>query len=158
MQENKISQFYTAEQVNTAVQKIAEIKAQFTGLLTLLPDERTMYLRMGERTVPFVQKAIDYGVRTPAFVPSFVSMPELQKDFQSAQMLLQVSKQLQELQNLIDDTLLVAGSEAYTSALAIYKNTRQAASHGVQGASEASDDMQNRFAGQGPKKKPSDEK
>ena len=56
MQENKISQFYTTEQVNTAVQKIAEIKALFEGLLTLLPDDRTLYLRMGERTVPFVQK------------------------------------------------------------------------------------------------------
>jgi len=153
MQENKFSQVYTTAMVQTASQKIAEIRAAFPGLLTLTPDERYAYLKMGERTAPFVQKAIDYATRYNGLVPSFVSLPELQKDFNGAQMLLQVSKQLNELQNAIDDTLLVAGSEAYTAALAIYKNTQQAAGHGVAGAVEAADDMATRFPGRKTAKK-----
>jgi len=153
MQENKFSQVYTAAMVQTASQKIAEIRALFPGLTTLTPDERVAYLKMGERTAPFVQKALDYATRFNNLVPSYVSVPELQKDFTGAQLLLQVSKQITELQNAIDDTLLLAGSEAYTAALAIYKNTQQAASHGVASAQEAADDMATRFPGRKTTKK-----
>jgi hypothetical protein len=141
MIDNKVSQTYTAAMVQTATTKIADIRAAFPGLLTLKPEERAAYLNMGERTVPFVQKALDYAARNAAFVPSFVSIPELTKDFTAAQFLLQVSKQITELQNAIDDTLLVA------AALAIYKNIQQSASHGVAGAQEAADDMSTRFLG-----------
>jgi len=147
MIDNKISQTYTAAMVQTATTKIAEIRAAFPGLLTLKPEERSAYLNMGERTVPFVQKAVDYATRNASFVPSFVNTVELSKDFTAAQFLLQVSKQLTELQNAIDDSLLVAGSEAFTASLAIYKNIQQAASHGVAGAQEAADDMSTRFPG-----------
>lgn len=147
MIDNKVSQTYTAAMVQTATTKIGEIRAAFPGLLTLKPEERAAYLNMGERTVPFVQKALDYAARNAAFVPSFVSVPELTKDFTAAQFLLQVSKQLTELQNAIDDSLLITGSEAYIAALAIYKNIQQSASHGVAGAQEAADDMSTRFPG-----------
>ncbi len=152
MQENKISQTYTAAMVQTATTKIGEIRALFPGLLTLKPEERAAYLKMGERTVPFVQKALDYSSRNASYVPSFVNIPELNKDFQVAQVLLQVSKQLNELQNAIEDTLLIAGSEAFSASLAIYKNIQLSASHGVAGAQEAADDMSTRFPGRKPAK------
>ena len=152
MIENKFSQTYTAAMVQAATAKMADIRATFPGLITLMPEERAAYLNMGERTVPFVQKAIDYAVRNATFVPTFVNLAELQKDFQAAQYLLQVSKQLAELHNSINDSLLLAGSEAYGAALAIYKNTQQAASHGVAGAVEAADDMGTRFPGRKPTK------
>ena len=155
MEDNKFNQTYSSEVVQAALQKIAEIRAQFPGLITLTPDERKAYTGVGERTVPFIQKAIDYSSRNIAFVPSFISLNDLEVDFQATQQLMQVSKQLNELQNQIDDTLLVAGSEAYTASLAIYKTIQQAASHSVAGAAEAANDMSSRFPGRKPAAKTS---
>jgi len=50
MIDNKISQVYTAEMVQVATKKIAEIKSLFPCLLNLKTDERATYLNMGERT------------------------------------------------------------------------------------------------------------
>ena len=94
-----------------------------------------------------MQKALEYAGRYESFVPSFVEIAEVTKDFTVAQYLQQIGKQLTELQNTIDDSQLVAGSEAYTASLAIYKNIQMAASHGVAGAQEAADDMSTRFPG-----------
>ena len=64
--------------------------------------------------------------------------------------------QLDELNTLvnqlgerINDTQLLAGSEAYVSALAAYRNFEAAASAGVSGADTIYDLLKSRFANQG---------
>lgn len=145
MTENTFTQVYTQDMVDQVTAKLAEIRAIFPGLITLTPDERLTYAKMGERSSPFVQKAIDYASRNAAFVPVYVNLPLMETDLQSAKFLLQVSNQINELQNTIDDTMMVAGSESLTAALSIYKNIQQAATHGMAGAQEAADDLSTRF-------------
>lgn len=151
MSDNKVSMIISADAEKQAIQKLNEVKTVLNGLITLLPEERGVYGRMGERTVPFVQKAAEYGGRNAALVPVYVNLPELQKDLAAAQSLMRISRVILELQNMIDDTAAVAGFEAYTSALSIYKTTQEAARRNVPGAQEAYNDMQTRFPGRKPK-------
>jgi len=52
---------------------------------------------------------------------------------------------LARLTTEIDDTMTLAGSEAYSAALSIYKVLKNAASMGQPGAKEASIELKNRF-------------
>ena len=54
-----------------------------------------------------------------------------------------------QLLEKIEDTQLLAGSEAYVSGLAFYKLVSAAAEAGVPGADAVSDLLRARFAGQG---------
>jgi len=58
---------------------------------------------------------------------------------------------LQQLVNLVDDTMLLSGSEAYMASLAFYNYIKGAEKAGVAGADMIYDDLKKRFPG-APKK------
>jgi hypothetical protein len=147
MAENNFSQVYTDDMLNQASQKLVEIKNLFYGMVTLTGDERKSLNGVGERTEPFIDKGLYYGGRNAAFVPSFVNFGVYQSNVKNIKLLELLQKEVTELQNLIDDTLLLNDSVAYDGALAIYKTIQQAAAHKVAGAQEAADDMGARFPG-----------
>jgi hypothetical protein len=52
-----------------------------------------------------------------------------------------------QLSDNIDDTVLVAGSEAYQAALVFYNAVKAAAAQDIPGAKEVYSDLKNRFPG-----------
>ena len=61
---------------------------------------------------------------------------------------------LSQILEKINDTQLLAGSEAYTSALTVYKLFGSAADAGIPGTDTIYDLLKQRFAGQGGTGKP----
>lgn len=121
-------------------------------LISLTPEERRTMLRMADKTVAFVQKTTDYATSSPAFVPPFVDLEELEQDVAGFTALTPLHQQLEQLALDLDSTMMTAGSEAYGNSLTIYNNIKFLAHNKQPGAQAAFDDLRQRFAAQGQRK------
>ena len=118
-------------------------------LIGLTVSERVELPKISVVNKNFVEAVITMADNNPHLVPSFVDLSEMRKD-------LALYRQLDELYNIIEqwqtkirDTQMLAGSEAYSSALMTYRMIQMAAESGVPGADSAYDLLRQRFAGQG---------
>ena len=139
-----------------AMQKINEgyrlITENLPKLYTLTADDRQALPKMGDKTVAFVNKSLEYARQNPSVVPSYLNMDEFAKDVEAVNKLFQVSAPLQKLAEGLDDTALMAGSEAYAAALAFYTSLKAAITAGETGLKNVYDDLSARFPGRGAKK------
>jgi len=79
-------------------------------------------------------------------------MVEFAKDVDAINKLFQVTAPMQKLVEEVDDTMMLAGSEAYAAALAFYTALKAAIEAGETGLKYVYDDMSVRFPGRGAKK------
>lgn len=143
---NEFHQDIPAPVLADVQQHLDAIKAALAPyLLSLTPEQRRTLPRMADKTVAFVQKATAYAATNPAFVPAFVELSALQQDAAGVAALTPLRQQLEQLALDLDSTVMVAGSEAYTSALTIYANIKFMAKNRQPGAQAAYDDLAVRF-------------
>ncbi|MDO1446838.1 hypothetical protein Q0590_11275 [Rhodocytophaga aerolata] len=116
-------------------------------LIALTPEERKQLPKMSDKTVPFVEKTLDYAKSNPQFAPSYMSIPELKIDIDAVYTLTQLARPIDQLREGLGDTMMLAGSEAYIAALAYYNSVKQAAKMNVPGARAIYDDLSKRFPG-----------
>jgi hypothetical protein len=116
-------------------------------LIALTPEERKQLPKMSDKTVPFVEKTLDYAKSNPQFAPAYMSIPELKIDIEAVYTLTQISRPIDQLREGLGDTMMLAGSEAYIAALAYYNSVKQAAKMNVPGARAIYDDLSKRFPG-----------
>ncbi|MDR2140103.1 MAG: hypothetical protein LBP50_11235 [Tannerella sp.] len=100
--------------------------------------------KMGDKTLSFVEKAQDYAHKYPQFCPSYLNVTAFDTDMTDATGLRTVHISARQLSDNIDDTVMVAGSEAYQAALTFY-NTVKAAAQDIPGAKEVYNDLKARF-------------
>lgn len=122
-----------------------------TLIFNLTPDERTNMLKMGDKTLAFVTKALEYARQNPALVPQFLNLAEAQKDLTLTQDLFHIYQKLTALTRAVEDTMMVAGGEAYEAALIFYNSVKGAARSNAAGSQAIYEEMKQRFPGR-PKK------
>jgi len=103
---------------------------------------------MGDRTIPFVAKVIEYADAEPEFVPGYMDVPELKKDFQATETINQMYRPLVQIVSNLNDTLMLCGGEAYKAALQFYNYVKGAAKNNVPDAKVIYDDLKKRFGRQ----------
>jgi len=146
--ENLISVEFPAADVQEINTNILHIKDKLpTGLVTLTPEERHFYAKMGDKSVAFVDKALELAALYPQLLPAFVNVVEFKKDVDAVKVMKTILRQLEEITVLLDDSILMAGSEAYTAALSIYIAAKDAARRDVTGAKIVADELKVRFPG-----------
>jgi hypothetical protein len=114
-------------------------------LLPLTPTERRDLPKMGDKTLSFVEKAQDYAHQYPQLCPSYLNLTEFDTDMTDATGLRRVHITARQLSDDIDDTAMVAGSEAYQAALVFYNAIKAAAAQDIPGAKEVYNDLKTRF-------------
>jgi hypothetical protein len=122
-------------------------------LLPLTPTERHDLPKMGDKTLSFVEKARDYAHQYPQLCPSYLNLDDFDNDLSDATGLRRMHIAAKQLSDDIDDTVLVAGSEAYQAALIFYNAVKAAAEQDVPGAKEVYNDLKTRFPAPKPKLK-----
>ena len=123
----------------------------FPHLVSLTPDERMELPKMGDKTVSFVTKNFEYSGENPEMVPVYVDKAKLGTDVNGVIELRGYYLPLQQICDALSDSIMLAGSEAYVSALSIYNVVKDAAKRGVPGAQTIYEDLRSRFPGR-PKK------
>lgn len=114
-------------------------------LIALTKAERKGLPKMRDKTIPFVEKAIEYAESNPGFVPGFLNVTEMRTDYQAVILLTEYFRSIEKLYQTLNDTILLSGSEAYKGALHFYKTVKQAAKAGIPGAQPINDDLKQRF-------------
>jgi hypothetical protein len=134
------------------VAQVTAVKAAFQTILTNLPflvglttDERKSLNSIDVNNKAFTEDAINAGINNPALIPSYLSVANMQNDLTLFTQLDEISGLATQLCERIEDTKMLAGSEAYTVALALYKSFGSAADAGVQGADSIVDQLKKRF-------------
>lgn len=71
--------------------------------------------KVGDGTFNFVEKVMEDASEDSQFLPPFVSLEELDKDWSAVKNLIPVYRDLKQLESNLNDSLMMAGSEAYNS-------------------------------------------
>jgi hypothetical protein len=146
MKENKHQEAIPAATLEQIQNSLHTMLQQLTPYATpLTPQERHALLKMGDKSLAFVEKAHDYAHNNPELVPSYLDLASFDVDFADAHGLWTILNTVKQLHELLEDTILASGSEAFHAALAVYHNTQAAAKQDVPGAKAVYEDLKTRF-------------
>jgi hypothetical protein len=83
----------------------------------------------------------------PNLVPPYVDVAEVAKDRALRLVLADILREAKKFCEMLDDTVMVVGSELWMADLSFYQTVRQAARRNVAGADTVYDDLKERFPG-----------
>ncbi len=132
------------DKINAAVQVLNETLKPY--LQSLTADQRQELPKMGDGSEPFVSKTIDYAKVNGEFAPVFMDVAELERDYGAVRTLNGLYRSLLQLTRQLDDSIMLSGSEAYTSALIYYNSVKLATKMNVPNAKPIFEDLRQRFA------------
>lgn len=146
---NRLNITATTAQVTAVKNALQTISTNLPFLLGLTIDERIALPAINVNNKAFTEDAINVAVNNTALIPSYVNVPSMQNDLTLFNQLDEIIVLTKQLLERLEDTQLLAGSEAYVGALAVYKLIGSAADAGVPGADAIYNQLKSRFAGQG---------
>ena len=152
MATNQFSTTLTPADRDAVMAAIATIKEKLPFLIDLTPEQRKSLPKMGDKSRAFVSKALEVAAQNPDFLPRNFDLDEMRKDVQLFEQLYPLVLSLTQLQELVDDTCVAVGSEAFAAALLVY-NYAKASGEGT-GLNTLVEDMGQRFARKSRKVKP----
>ena len=147
--DNRISAIVTQADKDAITADLAAIAAKLPFLMGLSDDDRKFLPKMRDKSLAFDEKCTDYMTSLPDLVPGFVKVAEVAKDRALREELAAIARQINGLNEMVEDTLTQVCSEIWMADLSFYQSVRQAAKRGVPGAQAAYDDMATRFPGGG---------
>lgn len=121
-------------------------------LISLTPEERHELAKMSDKSVAFVEKCLNYAKTNPEFAPPYLNVNDLGEDVENVKLLTEIDNPLEQIVTGLDDTIMLAGSEAYTASLAYYNSIKQAAKQNIPNAKNIYEDLRARFPQKGNKK------
>jgi hypothetical protein len=146
-QDNQISAVISTADQQAIIQDIAAIKEKLSNVLlfNLTPKQRQEMLKMGDKTLAFVEKALAYAAQNPDLVPGYLDLGEANKDYNLANSLYDIYQQIITLSRAIEDTMMVAGAEAYDASLIFYNNVKGAERSNIPGSHAIYEDLKQQF-------------
>jgi hypothetical protein len=152
MANNQISANLSASDRLAVMDAIATIRQKLPFLVDLTTEDRRTMLKMGDKSRAFVSKALEVATQNPDFLPRSFDVEEMRRDLVLYEALYPILLSLTQLQELVDDTYIAIGSEAYAAALAVYNYAK--ASGDVTGLDAVIDEMGRRFTRRSKKQQP----
>lgn len=149
-QDNQISALLTPAEYDAIRAAMDIIRQKLPFLVNLTDAERQVYAKMGDKTVAFVTKALEYAKYNPHLVPPYLNVAEFAKDMELIVQLRNILRPLLSLTEGLDDTLMLAGSESYAAALTFYNSVKMASKMNIAGTTAIYNDLKVRFPGRGP--------
>ena len=120
MTTNRISAALTQADRDAVMTAILTIKSKLPFLVDLTAEERKALPKMGDKSQAFVTKALEVATQNPDFLPRAFDLDEMRRDVELFEKMYPIVVALTQLQELVDDTAMAAGSEAYAAALQVY--------------------------------------
>lgn len=151
---NRVQAAFTDDDFQEIIQTINQLDTLLTPYrIGLSPEERVAMPKINVDNKTFVEDATT-EIQNPTaaqFMPPYFKPSDMVSDLKMYQQNEVIASRLNNLFQISDDLRVVAGSEAFTSALAFKRMADQAAKIGIPGAGPISDKLKERFSGQGPR-------
>ncbi|SEG47641.1 hypothetical protein [Algoriphagus boritolerans] len=148
--ENKISIVIPEEVLNEireCLTRARTLMAPYAQSLT--PKQRQKLPKMSDGTEAFVMKSLEFMGSDPQFNPPYIDVAELKKDLDAYFQLKPFDTLAKQLSDEFSDTVMLAGSEAYSVALVYYNTVKMGARMNVPGAKAIYEELRKRFESNG---------
>lgn len=143
---NTVSIAIPDAELQTVKEAIATLKNTLSPYMIAISSvERQKVPKMGDGTMPFVEKVMEYAQEDGQFLPPYMDLDELNKDWEAVKGLMPLLRELQQVESNLNDTVMMAGSEAYVGALSYYNSVKYGAKLNVADAKVIHDDLKQRF-------------
>jgi hypothetical protein len=126
MPENRVSATLSEADRQAVLAAIQTIRQKLPFLVDLTPEERHALPKLGGKSRGFVEQALQVAEQNPDILPRSFDVGEMRNDVELLNALAPVLTALSQLNELVDDTTMAVGSEAYASALLVYQFARAA--------------------------------
>ena len=150
IQNNRVNYTLTDADLNrlrAAFQQIIGILTPFAQALTT--EDRQFLPKMDVSNKAFVSDAMVAVKSNPDFIPAYLATDAMDLDYKLFEQLEEFIGNAETVKEMLSDTQMLAGSEAYSNALAAYRLFGAAAKAGLNGADSVYEKLASRFAGQG---------
>ena len=138
-----------AAAIETHVAALEKLLAKYVKPLT--PKEREQELKIGDKTIAFVDKVIEHAAKDSKTVPPDLDLTEVQRDYNVLKLMRPLARRLGALAYDSESTAMVASGDVYAAALLIYAQNALNARNAVAGAQAAYNEQRERFPGRGKK-------
>ena len=139
----EISEADIAE-INSAIQVLQDKLLPHLSVMT--PDERMELVKMGNKSVAFVQDAYTHSSTNLELVPPFLDMEEFSRDTKAVTQMHEIHSTVAQLEAALADTLMLAGSDAMSAALMFYNAVKYAKKSNVPKAEVIYNELSARWA------------
>ncbi len=128
MADNQISTSLPQADREAVMAAIATIREKLPFLIDLTTDERRVRTgkpqaslpKLGDKSRAFVSKALEVATPNPNFLCRSFDLEQMRQDVELFEALHPILLSLTQLQELVDDTYVGVGSEAYAAGLMVY--------------------------------------
>jgi hypothetical protein len=117
---NLISTCISNKEIKEILDAIRFVDKKLPELITVSDLEQSALYKTKYDTVAFVLENLKIATKHPEIVPENVDVEEIRKDVELIKSIDKILKPLKVLIRKLEDSQLVAGSEAYLPSIAIY--------------------------------------
>ena len=117
---NLISTEIPTKDVKEILSAINFINEKLADLVSLNKEELDALHKTGKTTIDFVLENLKAAESHPELVPDDVDVNEIKKDVKLIHTIYKILDPLKKLEKKLEDSALLAGSEAYLPSIAIY--------------------------------------
>ncbi|HLP48699.1 MAG TPA: hypothetical protein VK469_22345, partial [Candidatus Kapabacteria bacterium] len=128
---NEFDVVVAPETETEAIQHIKDAAAPLDFLQDLSQEERRRYAKMSVSKQDFIDKTLIHGEQHPDVFPQYTNLDSFRKAMMLIKCLERIHAQVKPLNEKLQDTIMMARSEAYEVARAFYSSVKEAAKHGV---------------------------
>ena len=132
------------DQVQTKLKECKTLLAPYMQGLTA--TDRKELFKMGDKTVATAQKVKSYLQTNPEFAPAYMDQAEFLRDEAVVSQLTPLANMAEQLTRDLNDSVMLAGSEAIYAALLYYGQVKEAHSKGIPTAKTVYEDLSQRFS------------
>jgi hypothetical protein len=146
---NRLNKILTQAEIDALRGAFNTIETILPWLIGLNTSEKVALPKMNDSNKTFTEDA-QTGLSINADIfPAYLKADEMGKDVTLFNQLEEFVQRSGKLSEKLSDTQTLAGSEAYITALAVYRLAESAAIAGIPGADTLYKQLKQRFAGQG---------
>jgi hypothetical protein len=142
---NRLNIVMTSEELASVKSLFTAIQEKLHFLIGLTPAERISLPKINVNNKVFAEDACNVLKNNPQLFPPFMTITELENDLELFRQLDELHTLSRQLTERIVDTRMLAGSEAYTTALSIYRMSEAAALSGLAGSKIIYKQLRDRF-------------
>jgi len=121
---NLISTSISKKEIDEILAAIERINKLLPQLITLSNEEKASLPKVSFSNIDFVNEVLDMAEENPEQVPESIDIPEIRKDIELIESITRILRPLRQLERKLEDSALLAGSEAYIPSLAIFNSMR----------------------------------
>ena len=121
---NLISTTISEKELEDILNCISGIDEKLSDLVTLTDEELAALPKTGKNAIEFISESLKMAEKHPALVPDNIDIEEIKKDVDLIKSINIILRSLRALMKKLEDSAILAGSEAYLPSLAIYNTVK----------------------------------